>query len=711
VLSVLLAAPVAAQAVSLPAKYRGKRIEGVKTKQKVVAFDFNDGPINANIEGSGLNLAQLRPWLPPSAALEVPFGGRLGFTVVASGQTRHPDLMASVDVVNPSYAGVQFDVLSVPIATVREGQIDVDTLVIKRGEQQIIVDGQLPFSWSLPRENGAASERRPGLIPTGQVTLNGRIDQTELAFFLPLVDEYLRSRKPTATSAPTAPFQWTTIEAKGKVDSSVSVTGTVKDPTLRGFLRVADGSLKPANWKHPLEGLGMDVALTGTGRDNLVEVRALKAAYDQTKAELAGRVSLDYLSAADFWRNRFDLTAKGTAADQGMPGGLHLTNLTGGLALHTKDGKQVVTAEGLAFGLGAAHAALTGSATLSDFRLANLANNQFDLALNVTPGRIVYANLVNAVVGGKLQLVTPEGHTKALLKGDWQVSEGMIGLAPGGQAGAAKALSSRFPSPDLDITAGLGKSLVFRGSGTTAPLDPNPTAVRVAGTPQHPILSGNIMARGGQTSLPTATLRLSYLGVNYTVEPVPGDRDDPVGLRTRGSVQGLAETTINRKGDSPIRISVNISGALPDQVVVQASSNPALSETQIYALLGGIPFAQLPGIGGRDANLTQMVSEQFLASLANAFRLRVFQPIEEELKRALGLSELGITFAFDQPVSVQIGKYVLRNFLVSYERPLTSDVQRYDLRVSYELPGGLRISYHNDERNDQRVEVGYNFTF
>ncbi len=48
VLSVLLAAPVAAQAVSLPAKYRGKRIEGVKTKQKVVAFDFDDGPINAN---------------------------------------------------------------------------------------------------------------------------------------------------------------------------------------------------------------------------------------------------------------------------------------------------------------------------------------------------------------------------------------------------------------------------------------------------------------------------------------------------------------------------------------------------------------------------------------------------------------------------------------------------------------------------------------
>ncbi|MEI6504137.1 MAG: hypothetical protein WCP21_24250, partial [Armatimonadota bacterium] len=109
-----------------------------------------DGAINANVEGTGINLAQLKPWLPPTAMPDVAIGGQLGFTVVASGQTQHPDLTASVDVVNPSFSGVQFDVMSVPVATLREGQIDVDTLVLKRGEQQIVVDGQLPFSWSLP---------------------------------------------------------------------------------------------------------------------------------------------------------------------------------------------------------------------------------------------------------------------------------------------------------------------------------------------------------------------------------------------------------------------------------------------------------------------------------------------------------------------------------------------------------------------------------
>jgi peptidoglycan/xylan/chitin deacetylase (PgdA/CDA1 family) len=44
----LLTVPAVAHAVSLPAKYRGKTIEGVKTTKKVIAFDFDDGPINSS---------------------------------------------------------------------------------------------------------------------------------------------------------------------------------------------------------------------------------------------------------------------------------------------------------------------------------------------------------------------------------------------------------------------------------------------------------------------------------------------------------------------------------------------------------------------------------------------------------------------------------------------------------------------------------------
>ena len=47
VLAVVLALPVVAQAQTLTAKYRGVTIEGVKTKKKVIALDFDDGPIDS----------------------------------------------------------------------------------------------------------------------------------------------------------------------------------------------------------------------------------------------------------------------------------------------------------------------------------------------------------------------------------------------------------------------------------------------------------------------------------------------------------------------------------------------------------------------------------------------------------------------------------------------------------------------------------------
>ena len=47
VLTIALGLPAVAHAVTLPAKYRGVTIEGVKTKKKVIALDFDDGPIDS----------------------------------------------------------------------------------------------------------------------------------------------------------------------------------------------------------------------------------------------------------------------------------------------------------------------------------------------------------------------------------------------------------------------------------------------------------------------------------------------------------------------------------------------------------------------------------------------------------------------------------------------------------------------------------------
>jgi peptidoglycan-N-acetylglucosamine deacetylase len=46
-LGLVLAVPALAHALTVPEKYRGNRIVGVRTKKKVVAFDFDDGPANS----------------------------------------------------------------------------------------------------------------------------------------------------------------------------------------------------------------------------------------------------------------------------------------------------------------------------------------------------------------------------------------------------------------------------------------------------------------------------------------------------------------------------------------------------------------------------------------------------------------------------------------------------------------------------------------
>lgn len=678
--------------------------EALITAEGDLAFD---GPIKATVEGSGINLGLLRPWVP----LELPYGGRLDFTVVATGQTRHPDLMASVDVTNPTFAGVGFDVLTVPLATVREGQITVDTLVIKRGQQEMVVDGRLPFSWSLPVKHGETAEVRPGLDPNGQIVLGGHIDRTDLAFFLPLIDEYLGNRRPGTVSGAEG-FRWASVEAAGKVDSSLEVRGTPAEPVVRGYLRLEDGTLQPKAWPRPLTEVQADVALTGSGGDNRVQVNTLTAKYDKLRVDCDGTITVTSPTRKEFWRNRFDVLAQVSAPAQELAGGLQLADVGGGLSLRTNAaGEQVVRAEDLHAKVGEARATLSGQAQLANFALADLAENAFDLTLEVKPGRVTYASLLDATVGGRLQVVTPPGRSRAVIRGNCELSGGALGTTSTAAGGHdAFAASSRLPRPDLDVQVAIGQGLRFRSASLTAALEPNTQALVLRGTPQAPEVRGSVVARGGSTSVQTATLRLTYFRADYNVRPVPGDRRDPPELRAVATVSGQAATTVSRPGDRPIEITVDISGSMPENVQIQTSSNPALTETQIYALLGGVPFAHLPGVS-RDPNMTQMVSDQFLATLANAFRARVFQPLEEQLKRALGLSELGITFAFDQPVSVQVGKYLLQNLLVSYERPLGADTDRYDLRVSYELPGGLRITYHEDERNDQRLEVGHSFSF
>jgi len=251
--------------------------------------------------------------------------------------------------------------------------------------------------------------------------------------------------------------------------------------------------------------------------------------------------------------------------------------------------------------------------------------------------------------------------------------------------------------------------MTFAASRVRAPLRPT-TIAHLTGTLQQPVLSGLIEAEAGKTQIPGGVATIQSLGASYRLAPTQTPlRRDPVELAITGDVWGLAETVLQSalvqgREIGPVTIAITLSGTLPDQFEIRADSSPSLAEEQIYALLGTAPLGYLTGSGAQ-GDLGAVLSEQFLGALAAGFKVAIFEPIEQELRRTLGLSELSLNFAFNQPVEIRLGKYLMEDLLVSYRTAFGGVDDEYDLTVSYVIDNRTRVSYTTDERDRHRIQV------
>jgi hypothetical protein len=258
--------------------------------------------------------------------------------------------------------------------------------------------------------------------------------------------------------------------------------------------------------------------------------------------------------------------------------------------------------------------------------------------------------------------------------------------------------------------------VTVRAPGLTVPLEREANAAVLTGTPQDPRLTGQVTARRGGTQTPAARVTVDDLRVSYRVLPVPGYRRDPLPLEFSGSVTGHATAVVARaptatESGGSARIIMEISGRLPDGIKVHATSDPPMGEVEIYQLIAGLPNNLLQTSGLQEQGLGQMLSDRFMAALVAGFRSAVFLPFQEQLERMLGLTELGVTFAFDQPISLKVGKYLLENFLITYQRKLGENPNDYELDLSYRLPSGLRVNYHQEGLGGSRLDVGLSREF
>jgi len=264
------------------------------------------------------------------------------------------------------------------------------------------------------------------------------------------------------------------------------------------------------------------------------------------------------------------------------------------------------------------------------------------------------------------------------LSGTVTLSHGTVALAnevgPGAVEGAPVG---------LDVTIVLGSGVVYAQGPARADLD---GALHIGGTLAKPALSGRIQALNGT---------IAILGTPYTVTSGTLNFSEAAGLDPQVAV--LAQAVYGGT-----RVFLDISGVLPTPTLTW-SSDPPMSEDKILALVAGTT--------GAEGSPATLLSQVLLGS------------ISQSLQRAFRLDALTISYDTQNPLTLQIGKYVFRDFYVSLSEilgrsavpslpgfgavvPLNPTGQPYTVvGVQYSLSPTVSLSYNVDTLGDSGMFV------
>lgn len=693
-----------------------------------------DGVIDALVDVSALDVAVLRPWIPEAVES---IGGSLSLTVQAQNTLDAPQITGSIDILGPEVHGARFDIVSAPIITYEDGLLTVDSLVIRERDEEIFVDGSVPFDW--------ANMRVP---PDGPIEVTAYTNNTDLGIFPPIIADVL-------TEGPGDESPLAQVKATGTIDSEVTVAGTLDRPELTGEMHVRAPSIETPWVSSAVEDLSLDVTFAGAEGKTVVENLDAAARVESTtltigrseprvvaEAEAEGPGSAPAVAAeavpeaedaqpppvaelqqydlAKMHENVFHLQAS-VAAPQQRFGELVARRLRGTVSLDTAEaGLQVLRISDLGANFGDGSVLLNGTVGISSFVPADFAGNDFDVALVADDARPRYGNLFLGTVEGSIVGRNPAPGEPVKFTGGLTIAHAVMGVPrpePGG-GGELRGFSASFPNPQFDVALGIGPDVRVETAGMSAPLQVNDRAVTLRGTPRRPEVRAVIEVQEGEASMPGGLLDIEKGEVRLLIAPalgIPG-RNPPVLLRMDGSytviaTQTIDSTIVDGRAIGPITIHMAVNGTLPfqDYADVQVSSDPPLSQEAILALVGMAPFSGSQIAEGGD--LEDVLSQQFVSALGAAFRLYVFQPFEEELKELLGLSVFEVSFAFDQPVAVRIGGYLMEDLLITYRTAAIGGSEDYDLEISYRVDRSYEVGFATDERNNTRIFVEKTFTF
>ncbi|MHB1459939.1 MAG: translocation/assembly module TamB domain-containing protein [Armatimonadota bacterium] len=204
----------------------------------------------------------------------------------------------------------------------------------------------------------------------------------------------------------------------------------------------------------------------------------------------------------------------------------------------------------------------------------------------------------------------------------------------------------------------------------------------------EPQLRGDFRLRQGRIILPTTVFRIEPPAVVTMAYPVPGAM--PFNLDV--SMRATASVSVASNGRNPSRHTVTmvLQGPLEDSSLMHSNfeASPSdVSQADIYDALGLGMIRNVVGGGGGNAlgnGVVDLLSSQFVPQL--------FNPIESGLESTLRLDDVRIDYQRDLPLSVMLVKQLGSNFSLSYWRQFESHTDRYEVKLSYDLPQWLKIS-------------------
>lgn len=650
--------------------------------------------VRLTVDASELDVRRLASWLPFPLSAD----GSLQFTCVVTGRTEQPVIKGSFDITDAIVEGFRFDLVSAPIVQVAEGGIDVDTLILKRGNHEIVAHGHIPFSWTEMQ------------VPTDEpIDFKAAFANADLDLIRTFAEEYYRAHQAGGSAGPLE-----ALEATGRLDASIEAAGTLANPALRGSLQVRNGAIRMKSWNRPIKDINVRLAMTPSPQGTVVRLEELAADYHETQLWGRGSVVLTQAAKDRLLDNYWDLSfgvkgrrvsfAGGTAAiDPDVE--VSVKSLKpGAVEVAVKRGQA-------AFGLGTA--TLKGRAVFSTAQFSELHRNYYDLSLELDRAAIRYGDTIAGLLSGRVGVKSGEGQG-AQVQGQLWVTHAVLSYSgKGGRRPEMTAAPDSFPRFKFDVRCGIGEDVAVKGAGINMPLQRDAGAIVVTGTPQSPHVRGRLAAVAGRVSMPGGLVDVQEFSVVFAVEPRAGAVRAPRPLDLRAEVRGRAERVVSqvRVDDQlvgPVHIYLNFSGGIPGQIRVTATSEPPLAEEQIYAILGAEPFGGLTAAGQIGG---QALSQRFVSLLAMGLRAGVLEPLEAQLRQLLGLAEFSINFRLDQPVEVRVGKYIVRNLLVSYRRSVGSGEDEWWLSVSYEVLPGTVVSYYTRYDGEERFSVGMRRTF